>query len=325
MSTGYEKSALDITVQKLRALSIHEPSSDEEEDDDKKGISTPITANHAMLPTAQTSALPRSLPLPTLSTAQTLALPHSQPQPRLVYRVFLGGPCGATTWRQDIAIPLFSAEKISFFNPQKANWSPVDMKAESEAKENSGILLFVIESTTRAIASMLEAVESIVGGRTVVLVVSAIQENQVIEGQDVSSRQLRDLNKARLTLLDLVGRHEENSIIFPTVKEAIHYIINPYEGEVTEEEKPYYLDGSPDDACGDDDLRYSSCENNTTDDDREYGEGEIAIIDCESMSGSSRNSSNSDRMSSDDEVRVTVGEEVKSTRSTKPRLSVMLN
>lgn len=38
--------------------------------------------------------------------------------------VFLGGSCGKTTWRSDIAIPMFDAAGVKYYNPQRDDWSP---------------------------------------------------------------------------------------------------------------------------------------------------------------------------------------------------------
>jgi hypothetical protein len=50
---------------------------------------------------------------------------------------------------------------------------------ENKAKEEAEIVLFVIDSQTRAIASMVEAVELIMMRRTVVLCVMQIEEGRV--------------------------------------------------------------------------------------------------------------------------------------------------
>jgi len=73
--------------------------------------------------------------------------------------VFLGGSCDPTTWRFDIAVPELSRARIPFFNPQIEDWHPNLIQLEAKAKELCDVLLFVIDSKTRAIASMLEATE----------------------------------------------------------------------------------------------------------------------------------------------------------------------
>lgn len=85
--------------------------------------------------------------------------------------MFLGGSCDPTSWRADIAVPKLTKFKIPFFNPQISDWHPNLIQLEAAAKEECQMLLFVIDSKTRAIASMLEATEYIMQLRSVVLVI----------------------------------------------------------------------------------------------------------------------------------------------------------
>ena len=84
--------------------------------------------------------------------------------------VFLGGACGATTWRKDIAIPYLRARGISFWNPQVDDWHPGLIVEENFHKETSRILLFIVDGSTRGVASMIETAEFLARGRKVVLV-----------------------------------------------------------------------------------------------------------------------------------------------------------
>lgn len=54
-------------------------------------------------------------------------------------KVFLGGSCGETTWRQDAVIPFLNEVGIEFFNPQKevGQWSLEDQQRENEEKDVS--------------------------------------------------------------------------------------------------------------------------------------------------------------------------------------------
>ena len=75
--------------------------------------------------------------------------------------VFLGGACGKTSWRKDIAIPAFDAAGISYYNPQVDEWHPGLMAAENHAKDTARTLMFVVDSETRGVASMIETAEHI--------------------------------------------------------------------------------------------------------------------------------------------------------------------
>jgi hypothetical protein len=65
--------------------------------------------------------------------------------------VFLGGSCGKTTWRKDVVMPMLDASKISYYNPQRADWSPALVPIEARAKDECQVLLFVIDDTTRSL------------------------------------------------------------------------------------------------------------------------------------------------------------------------------
>lgn len=136
-------------------------------------------------------------------------------------RVFLGGSCNPTTWRKDVAIPILEAASVSYYNPQVDDWSPELVAIEAKAKEVAETLLFVIDSQTRAIASILEATEMIVEGRDVVLVIDPIADGTEIGGQKVTGSELKDLNRARTYLRDLARRHDID--VYQTVAEAVEF------------------------------------------------------------------------------------------------------
>ena len=136
-------------------------------------------------------------------------------------QVFLGGSCNPTTWRKDIAIPRLEAEGISFYNPQVEDWHEGLVQLEAEAKAESEILLFVIDKDTRAIASILEATEYTVAGRNVFLVVDNMVDGVEVDGEQITGRQLKDLNRARAYLRDLASRHS-NAMVFETIEQAVH-------------------------------------------------------------------------------------------------------
>ena len=140
--------------------------------------------------------------------------------------VFLGGSCNPTTWRKDVAMPALDAAGVPYFNPQVADWNPKLVEIEACAKEEADILLFVIDGQTRAIASMLEAVEYIGDGRDVILVINDISDGTEIVGQTVTGRELGDLNRARAYLADIAERHAVS--VFSTVQDAVEEIITRY-------------------------------------------------------------------------------------------------
>ncbi len=70
--------------------------------------------------------------------------------------MFLGGSCNPTTWRVDAAVPTLHNAGITCFNPQVDEWFPELIEVEEQAKMAATLLLFVVDSQTRAISSMVE-------------------------------------------------------------------------------------------------------------------------------------------------------------------------
>lgn len=134
--------------------------------------------------------------------------------------VFLGGSCAQTTWRQAIAIPMLEQKGISYYNPQVAEWKPELIEIEAKAKADASVLLFVIDGKTRAIASMIEATEYMMTPeRSVILVIENIEDSTVIEGENITGRQLKDLNRARAYLRDVAKRQCHS--VFQSVRDSI--------------------------------------------------------------------------------------------------------
>lgn len=74
-------------------------------------------------------------------------------------RVFLGGTCNETTWR-DILIP--KLKNIDYFNPIVEDWTPECQEIEMDEKENKcNIHLYVITSEMTGVFSIAEAVDSV--------------------------------------------------------------------------------------------------------------------------------------------------------------------
>lgn len=87
-------------------------------------------------------------------------------------------------------MPFCEREGINYFNPQVDNWSKPLEKVEAYAKQEAGILLFVIDKETYALASMVEAAEYIGAGREVVLVMHEIQDAGAITNGRTGDREM---------------------------------------------------------------------------------------------------------------------------------------
>jgi len=141
-------------------------------------------------------------------------------------QVFLGGSCDPTTWRLDTAIPALENAGVSYYNPQVDDWSPELVEIEAGAKAAAACCLFVIDSQTRAIASMLEAAELITAGRSVTVVILDIEDGTEIGGQPVTGRELKDLNRARAYLRDIADRNGAD--VYDSVPAAVEGVIRAY-------------------------------------------------------------------------------------------------
>uniref|UniRef100_A0A5S6R0F1 TIR domain-containing protein n=1 Tax=Trichuris muris TaxID=70415 RepID=A0A5S6R0F1_TRIMR len=75
----------------------------------------------------------------------------------LKYDVFLGGSCGSSSWRED-AIAHLERLGLTFFNPQRNFWKEDMVKLERYAKENSRVLLFVVDYRQRSLVTLIEIV-----------------------------------------------------------------------------------------------------------------------------------------------------------------------
>jgi hypothetical protein len=159
-------------------------------------------------------------------------------------KVFLGGSCNPTTWRVDEAIPILSSAGLSFFNPQVDNWSQELVLVESLIKSNCETLLFVIDSETRAIASMIEASEYICSGRDVVLVVKNLPSSSAdghgggvaaVNKEVLGPAQVRDLNRARSYVTDVAQRHGLD--VFTDITLACEYIVTKLKEKAHKEEQ----------------------------------------------------------------------------------------
>src|ERR1700712_4321123 len=101
--------------------------------------------------------------------------------------IFLGGACGETTWRKEIAIPALDAAGIGYFNPQLAfgAWTEAQEELDMRSKAAADVLLFVINDQTRGIATIGEVAYCIGSGRPIALALIDIPERGQINGQVV--------------------------------------------------------------------------------------------------------------------------------------------
>jgi len=73
-------------------------------------------------------------------------------------RIFLGGTCNGSDWRETLISKLDSS-KVSWFNPVVDDWTEDDMKKEIEEREKCDICLYFITPKMTGVYSIAEVVE----------------------------------------------------------------------------------------------------------------------------------------------------------------------
>ncbi|KAK2191809.1 hypothetical protein NP493_45g06016 [Ridgeia piscesae] len=133
--------------------------------------------------------------------------------------IFLGGTCGRSTWRQDIAIPILRKHGISFFNPQLREWNAHYIAMEAAVKDGCRLLLYVITADTRGITSMIEVGNYIGQGCNIVLCMQNLGDGVKVENEMLTPTAVKDYNRARTYLADLANR--DGVPVFDNIHEAV--------------------------------------------------------------------------------------------------------
>jgi len=73
-------------------------------------------------------------------------------------KVFLGGTCNGSSWRDEI-IPYLKSAKIDYFNPVVPDWTEECMVQEIEARKKCDFVLYVITPKMTGVYSIAEVVD----------------------------------------------------------------------------------------------------------------------------------------------------------------------
>ncbi|KAK3769130.1 hypothetical protein RRG08_067107 [Elysia crispata] len=141
-----------------------------------------------------------------------------------VFDIYLGGSCGESNWREDVAIPLLKREGISHLNPLVTKWSDYLIPMQAAEREKCRLLLFTIADCTRAIGAMVEAGYYIGLGCRVTLCLEKLQPYTTIAGEQMTSTALKDYNRGRVYLSDMASR--EGVPVFENVSESLTSAVN---------------------------------------------------------------------------------------------------
>ena len=141
-------------------------------------------------------------------------------------QVFLGGACGTTSWRADVAIPLLRDAGVTFYNPQLADgeWTPAHQYAEMEARSAADVWLFVVNEATCGVASVAECAYRIGESGKLALALIDLPENAVLHGRTLAPREIDDINRGRVFLRAMAEKHGVE--VFATVADATAFAIH---------------------------------------------------------------------------------------------------
>lgn len=148
------------------------------------------------------------------------------------YNAFLGGECGDNDWRKRV-VPRLEAAGVTAFDPVVDGWSKeFEREVERPAKDGADTLIFAFYGETRAVVSMIEVGFAIASGRDIVLLDGAkMSDGCEIRGENITGRQLDDLNRGRYYLAELVADISKTNPkvkIVTTEEELVEYLIAKY-------------------------------------------------------------------------------------------------
>ncbi|KAK7475447.1 hypothetical protein BaRGS_00033328 [Batillaria attramentaria] len=140
-----------------------------------------------------------------------------------MFDIYLGGSCGDSNWREEIALPLIKRHGLSYHNPHVTEWFSRLIPMQVAEREKCRVMLYVITDSTRALAAMTEAAYYIGLGCRVVLCMQKLRPDSTISGEEVSKSALLDYNRGRAYLSDMGSR--EGVPEFDNIAEAVESAI----------------------------------------------------------------------------------------------------
>lgn len=146
-------------------------------------------------------------------------------RPEMKRQVFLGGACGGTAWRRDVAIPSLEAAGVTYFDPQLApgQWTEAYERSEMDAKDAADVLVFVVNGETRGVASVAEVAYYLAAGRALALTITDLHEGAAVDGRPLERAERDDLNRGRIFVRTMA--RERGVPVFDAVGPAIEHAI----------------------------------------------------------------------------------------------------
>ncbi|KAK7094467.1 uncharacterized protein [Littorina saxatilis] len=147
------------------------------------------------------------------------------------FDIYLGGSCGETSWRDEIALPLIKRQGLSYHNPHDTEWYSRLIPMQVAEREKCRLLLYVITSNSRSLAAMIEAAYYIGLGCRLVLCLQMLTPDSIIAGEKLSQAALKDYNRGRAYLGDMASR--EGVPQFQDIAEAVQCAISQVKDTTT--------------------------------------------------------------------------------------------
>lgn len=144
-------------------------------------------------------------------------------------RIFLGGTCNGSTWRDEL-IPMLKENGIDYFNPVVEDWTPECQLIEEDEKNNKcNVHLYVITKEMQGTYSIAEMIHSAhlanMYGTSVDKVVFAVLDEGTWQKHEMNSF------GAVMNLLRNIAREKVCTFIIPDIKmnawvDSLKYFLN---------------------------------------------------------------------------------------------------
>lgn len=122
--------------------------------------------------------------------------------------VGLWGSCDPTTWRFDIIVPLLQKWGITWFNPQRKDWSAEKAEQfavdERQALDTVKLHFTVIDYQTRGLVSLFELYHVILTGLPFIAVIEDLIGGTMIANQIVTEAEAELINRERRAMRDAI-------------------------------------------------------------------------------------------------------------------------
>ena len=125
-------------------------------------------------------------------------------------KVFLGGTCNKSLWRDDVIKKL----KIHYYNPCEEHWTPEMMKEELKQRKESDFCLYVITPKMEGFYSVAEVVDDS-NKSPEKTIFCFIKED---EGEKFSDKQIKSLQQVAKMV------KENGATVFKTLDEVIDFL-----------------------------------------------------------------------------------------------------